>query len=350
MNNSKTQISDALTFYALFVSGAVFSGFLNYGSFTLCSFVFVLSFCVGIFLLFYFAQKLNCNFSQPKKHEFVFILPLLFCCGGLFFSYTSRFISCVPSLSEGFSQKWFAALPALISLFCAFTVSKKGLLSFCGISVICLTLVIVPLFITWFCFLGYVPYDGFSFKQNFDIKSDYIFRALSFSAEIPLLFTLFSSERKKSFSRGAFFGILLFLLTLFLESAKHIAFFGINGAGNILTPEKTMLSAIPFLNARELYVFAFYFSYMIKITLCFCAATVLMKRLFESFSKERFLKHTGVSVFSLFFIFFLVASRTPDLNYFYFESALCVLASATAVLGIFANYAFKIKKATSKNR
>lgn len=350
MKKSDT-ISNTLAFYSFLLSGAMFSGFLNYGKNTLLSYFFACICFAAVALPVFLFKKANPDFSAHKKYEPFFIIPLFICGIGLFSVYSKSFCEALPSLSDGFSQKWFSVVFVIVSLLTASIVTGKQHSVFTSICILLLPALVLPMVLGWFNFLGYKMPDISIFSQTFDMDKQYVLKGLSLGAQMPLMSLLPDIKKQKNTCRCLFFAIALFFITLFLESAKHVLYFGTLGAMLITNPIKTMLSSMPYLDIMEIYVFAFYFAYMIKITLLFSVAFVLLKRLFEVFGAKKVSeKKFSFLVFVLFSASFIGFQLFPDnkIPGFISDVLFGTISAVLIVLGIIVNYVSKRKKTRQK--
>lgn len=353
MKKISASYSDTLAFYSFLLCGAVFSGFLNYGKGTFISFVFTcICLIITAFPVFLF-MSVKTDFSCVRKYEAFFIIPLIFCCISLFSVYSKSFSEALPTLSQGFGQKWFSVAFIIVSLFAASLCTQKKHSVFISLCLLVLPAIILPLFIGWFSFLGYKAPDVSAFYQSFDTGNRHFTDGLTLGAQIPFIILLPGIKKHKNTRRSFVIALFLFLITLFLESAKHIFYFGADGAQFIVNPTKTIISSVPFLNIRELYVFAFYFSYMIKISLLYISCFVLVKRLCETLSFKSICEKK-VGLITLFLISGLyIFSETkamatlPPLSY---DIIFATASSCLIVLGIFANCAANRKKSAPNHR
>lgn len=343
-------ISDILALYSFFLSGTIFSGFLNYGKNTLVSYAFV---CIGFAALclpVFLCEKTKPDFSVTEKSELFFAIPLTLCCISLFCIYSKNLCNTMPSLSDGFSQKWFSVFFVIVCLLavCFSGMGKRTV--FKSICLLLLPAVISPALLSWFNFLGYKAPDVSVFSQSISMDRDYLFKGLSLAAQIPLLCIVPDTQKQKKPLRFII-AVILFFITVFLESAKHILYFGTHGANLVANPAKTMLSSLPYLDLREIYVFAFYFSYMIKTTLCFYAACVLAKRISDICVSESVEKRKiSFTVFFVFSLFFIGFSMLPEdmIPVFFTDAIFGIISAILIISGIIFNLVSKRKNSRQK--
>ncbi len=261
-------------------------------------------------------RKANSSFpiavKTPRLLSALFFLGGFLVCSVIYSFFTSQLSKTLAATSAEFEGGRFSVFFAILSLLLALYMGKRGLVSFSRMCILFLPLILFPFVITFFDFLEYGSAENLKaidFESAFSISSEYLPDAFLLCAGVSFLFFMASNDeasKETDFHPAAPF--FAFVITLILEGAKYVLWFGTDGYCFIDRPDKTMLAQVPFMNVQEIFLFSYYVAYVIKISVfCTVSRIFLQKAQKIIFKKElpKFLNYGICAVFlSIFHIIF----------------------------------------------
>lgn len=203
-----------------------------------------------------------------------------FLCSFLFSFFTKSFVEELPIISKEFSGGRFSHFFILLSLLLALYIGKRGFASYSGVCILVLPIFVLPTVLTFFNFLDFGGLEEVknAAVSSFSFETGYFFDAFILCAGVSALFLMNEREKPKSGRQGLFVAFLAFSVVVVIEGIKYLLWFGSENLGFIDRPDRVMLSQIPFMNVQDLFLFAYYISYMLKISVFASAARVLLLR------------------------------------------------------------------------
>lgn len=271
--------------YALFLSGILFYGVPTDGD-TFLARLFGMTLCfVALYLplRFYPEEKGSFSFSPSFSSRFFALAALVLCLwsvGSLFYELSREMPQISDILSGGRFSHFFWILSLLLVLY--ITKGSDSALSLSRLLLLLLpALLFLPIF-TWFSFLDYdgtlpsfMPEHAFSFRFSYFTDSVSFFGVLFFYLAAQKDRELQDGEtapKEKSGKKALSVAFILFLFTFFAECIKNLLYFGAAGSAVLPRPDRTLLSVVPYLNVQEVFLFAYYFSFILRLCVFACAA------------------------------------------------------------------------------
>lgn len=226
----------------------------------------------------------------PRLLSALFFLGGFLVCSVVYSFFTSRLSKTLATTSAEFEGGRFSVFFAILSLILALYMGKRGFVSFSRMCILFLPLILFPFVITFFNFLEFGSAENLNavnFDSAFSVSFEYLPDAFLLCAGVLLLFFVASADEA---SKGNGFHLtapfFAFVITLLLEGAKYILWFGTDGYCLIDRPDKTMLAQVPFMNVQEIFLFSYYVAYVIRISVFCTASRIFLQKAQKSIFKK----------------------------------------------------------------
>lgn len=339
--------------YALFLSGILFYGVPTDGD-TFLARLFGMTLCfVALYLplRFYPEEKGSFSFSPSLSSRFFALAALVLCLwsvGSLFYELSRE----MPQISDILSGGRFSHFFWILSLLLVLYITKGSVLSLSRMLLLLLpALLFLPIF-TWFSFLDYdgtlpsfMPEHAFSFRFSYFTDSVSFFGVLFFyhaaQEDREMQSDSETYPKEKSGKKALSIAFLLFLFTFFAECIKNLLYFGAAGSAVLPRPDRTLLSVVPYLNVQEVFLFAYYFSFILRLCVFACAARHYVGILTAKASEKTRALLCPLLVGALFYGAFLLTAAFP---------ILCEKAYLSPLLFLFGQFLVSSLKSGTKQK
>lgn len=345
--------------YALFLSGILFYGVPTDGD-TFLARLFGMTLCfVALYLplRFYPEEKaVPSPLFPPSCFSYLSSLAALLLClwseGSLFYELSREMPQISDILSGGRFSHFFWILSLLLVLY--ITKGSDSVLSLSRLVLLLLpALLFLPIF-TWFSFLDY---DGALPSFMPELEHAFSFRFSYFTDSVSFFGVLFfylaaqkereirdgteTAPKEKSGKKALSIAFLLFLFTFFAECIKNLLYFGAAGSAVLPRPDRTLLSVVPYLNVQEVFLFAYYFSFILRLCVFACAARHYVGIFTAKTSEKTRALLCPLLVGALFYGAFLLTAAFP---------ILCEKAYLSPLLFLFGQFLVSSLKSGTKQK
>ena len=341
--------------YALFLSGILFYGVPTDGD-TFLARLFGMTLCfVALYLplRFYPEEKVSFSFSPSLSSRFSALAALVLCLwsvGSLFYELSREMPQISDILSGGRFSHFFWILSLLLVLY--ITKGSDSALSLSRLLLLLLPFLLFSPIFSWFSFLDYdgalpsfMPEHAFSFRFSYFTDSVSFFGVLFFYHAAQENREMQSDSetypKEKSGKKALSVAFLLFLFTFFAECIKNLLYFGAAGAAVLPRPDRTLLSVVPYLNVQEVFLFAYYFSFILRLCVFACAARHYVGTFTAKTSEKTRALLCPLLVGTLFYGAFLLTAAFP---------ILCEKAYLSPLLFLFGQFLVSSLKSGTKQK
>ncbi len=339
--------------YALFLSGILFYGVPTDGD-TFLARLFGMTLCfVALYLplRFYPEEKVSFSFSPSLSSRFSALAALLLCLwseGSLFYELSRE----MPQISDILSGGRFSHFFWILSLLLVLYITKGSVLSLSRMLLLLLPFLLFSPIFSWFSFLDYdgtlpsfMPEHAFSFRFSYFTDSVSFFGVLFFylaaQKKREIRDGTETAPKEKSGKKALSIAFLLFLFTFFAECIKNLLYFGAAGSAVLPRPDRTLLSVVPYLNVQEVFLFAYYFSFILRLCVFACAARHYVGILTAKTSEKTRALLCPLLVGALFYSAFLLTAAFP---------ILCEKAYLSPLLFLFGQFLVSSLKSGTKQK